>query len=302
MSMFNKIKNKIWSKPIIQKNYESWKAKGYNTEPLVSFIIQSHNKTQNVCFLIDKLRKYPKGEIIVIDDGSDLKDVKRIASNLGNANEFLIRCNDLYEVITYDRAIYFSRGKYVILMQDDDDFEGFDWIDEGIKHFRKDEKLVILGGRDSGQFLPYDISNDGKRGDFKIDNNIMSRANSFKIKLSSKMNNYSDFEYVHYVDRAPMWVNRNIFIEKLKNIDVNFAPFQWDDAEICLRAWNFGLHVGYYNANFKLGSLGLGGMQMWNNQLHHRQDEVNVKRIYDLYSNSFDEIEIKVLNCNKNKI
>ena len=53
-----------------QKCYVDWAAKGYVNEPLVTFIIQSHNKSLQVMHVVNKLRGYPKAEIIVIDDGS----------------------------------------------------------------------------------------------------------------------------------------------------------------------------------------------------------------------------------------
>lgn len=54
-----------------QKTYGDWKAKGYINDPTVSFIIQSHNKSVQVKHVVNKLRNYPRAEIVVIDDGSD---------------------------------------------------------------------------------------------------------------------------------------------------------------------------------------------------------------------------------------
>ena len=50
----------------------------------------------------------------------------RLAKELNGTNEFLIRSNDLFEVVTYDKAGRFSNGRFVALMQDDDDFDDED--------------------------------------------------------------------------------------------------------------------------------------------------------------------------------
>ena len=57
------------------------------------------------------------------------------------------------------------------------------------------------------------------------------------------MNNVQILKFVHCVDRAPMWINKNLFMEKLHHIDYSFAPFMGDDQELCLRSWLNGLLV-----------------------------------------------------------
>ena len=86
-------------------------------------------------------------EIIVIDDGSSMEHTVRLTKALTGANEFLVRANDLYENRTYDKAMRFSNGKYIALLQDDDDFEDTSWIDEAIGYFQKNPKMAILGGK-----------------------------------------------------------------------------------------------------------------------------------------------------------
>lgn len=293
------LREKIISvKQIEQKTYAGWTAKNYNSSPGVSFIIQSHNRSTDVLFLVKKLRTIPNAEILVIDDGSAMEHTIRLAKFLINANEFLLRCNDLYEVLTYSRALHFARGKYVVLLQDDDDFEAIDWVNEGLNHLDHDDLLVILGGRDGARLLPIGYDNTGRRGPFVLAGTFAFRANSFATELSKSTESDPGLTYVQYVDRAPMWIRREVFMNVLHDFDVKFAPFQWDDAEVCLRAWLCGLRVGHYAAHFKTGGLGTGGMQLWNNALHQRQDEVNVKRVYELYGDTLTHIDSLVDQCN----
>lgn len=275
-----------------QKQYDDWIGKEYLQKPLISFIIQTHNKSDNVIQLVKKLTKCTNSEIIVIDDGSKLNHSIRLIKSLTLANNFILRCNDLYEVITYDKAIKLANGEYLALLQDDDDFENLIWIDNAIAIFKSDEKLAILGGRDGAKLLPYPETSDGMRGKYLQYGDILLRDNSFKIQLEKT--NTDRYKYVQYVDRAPMWIKKSLFDTHLNHLDITYAPFQWDDAEICLRTWSKGLHVALYNANFSLGAFGIGGMQTWNKVLHERQDEVNVKKVYSSYKSVFDEINQKI--------
>jgi len=284
--------------PVTQKTHESWSAKNYNPEPIISFVIQTHNKSQIVLKFIQKLRAVKNSEIIVIDDGSEKKESIFLLDKLNGANEFILKANDLYEVITYDRAIYLSRGKYVALLQDDDDFTDLKWVYDAVNYFEKYSDLVFLGGRLGMNMLPYEITADKLRGEYEIESGYGQRKNSFKYKFVGGDSEPQNFKFVQLVIRAPMWVNRPLFIDKIKHIDQSFAPFQWDDAEVCLRAYALGLKVAWYRTNFNVGVGGTGGMRIWNTVLHHRQDEVNANKIYQLYSDRFEEFQSIVDKAN----
>lgn len=248
----------------------AWLMKGYVDLPTISFIIQSHNKSLQVIHILKKLKEVPRAEIIVIDDGSDTIHTDRLVKELTGANEFLIRANDLYEIIMYDKAIRFSNGQYIALLQDDDDFDNLKWVDDAIMYFEKYPDMVILGGRDGG--------------DFHIDE---KEKKAYGIEYADK-NEGLEFRFVHQVNRAPMWFRKDLFLEKLHHMDMEFAPFQFDDTEICLRAWLKGLSVGWYKANFK--SLSVGGMRIWNSAFTDEQIRINIQRLHSLYKNSKNEI------------
>ena len=297
-SLLQKIKKRVFPAHSIQKTYEMWASKNYNSEPAVSFVIQVHNNCERVSKFVRKLRKFENSEIIVIDDGSKKKQSLILLQELTGANEFILRSNDLYEVITYDRAIYLSRGKYIALLQDDDDFDDFSWVDDAVKCFERFTDLVFLGGRLGVDMLPFETTPDKMRGEYEMENGYGQRKNSFKYKFIDQGTEIVNFRFTQAVVRAPMWVNRALFIDKIKHIDQSFAPFQWDDAEMCLRAYSVGLKVAWYRTNFKISAAGDGGMRIWNLILHHRQDEVNAKKIYALYKDRFEEFQQIIDNAN----
>lgn len=268
---FNKIKLTLQKRTQItgnKKTYESWAAKGYKNEPEISFIIQSHNKSLQIKHIVPKLRKCPSAEIIVIDDGSDHSHTRELTQLLTGGNEFLIRSNDLYENVMYDKCIRFANGKYIALLQDDDDFDdNLAWVSEACSYFEKYPKLAILGGKDGLDIV------------FEEDT---------QVAHGGKYPHDKEFSFVPAVNRAPMWLNKQLFIEHLHHIDFQFAPFQFDDYELCARAWLTGLQVGWYDARFK--SLSAGGMRLWNSAFTTEQSQRNGNKLYRLYKDRKIEI------------
>jgi glycosyltransferase involved in cell wall biosynthesis len=263
-----------------QKTYEDWQAKGYLCTPKVSFIIQSYNKSTAVMHIVKQLRACPDMEIIVIDDGSKRYHTKRLARFLQGGNEFLIRANDLYEIVMYDKTIRFANGDYIVLLQDDDMISDTDWLDRGLGYFDKYPDMAILGGFHGSKFW---IDEDRK---------VVCTANAVENHASV------EFQFVHIVDRAPMLLKRSLYMQYLKHLELSFAPVMYDDAELCLRAWMSGLTVGWYNVGFK--SLMAGGMRIWNNNLVNAQTVRNRTKLYEMYHKYADEITEKVKKANSN--
>jgi GT2 family glycosyltransferase len=282
----------------IKKTYEQWAAKGYIQAPAISFIIQCHNRSKSVSELVSQLRAFKGAEIIVLDDGSELSHNRKLSRLLTGANEFLIRSNDLYEIISYDRAIHFSRGTYVALLQDDDGFEDLRWIQDAITLFEQHPKLAILGGRNGISLLPPDLTEDGVPGQWEYDGDTFKQLNVCKGVHVASYGRDRGFRFVQLVNRAPMLLNKAHFESTLHHIDQSYAPVQWDDAELCLRAWLSGLEVGWYPVALRLGWYGKGGTRIWNNQLIERQNVVNGKRLYERYGCELVRIEQLVEKAN----
>ena len=260
-----------------QKTYEDWLAKGYRNLPKVSFIIESHNKSLGVRRIVRKLREYPDAEIIVIDDGSSFAHSRALVKFLNRGNEFLVRANDLYENVMYDKTIRFANGRYVVLMQDDDEITSLDWVDKGIRYFERYPDMVILGGLDGLNFV---IDEENRWG----------YVDQYPDKAKG------GFRFVHSVNRAPMLLDRDLFLKHLGHIDFSFAPFQCDDCELCLRAWLSGLKVGWYDAGFE--SMLAGGMRIWNKGLIGVQEIKNRGKLYEMYKDRVNEISALVEKAN----
>ena len=244
-----------------KKTHASWVAKGYRKEPTVTFILQSHDKSLQICHVLPKLRQYEDAVIIVIDDGSKPEHTQRLTATLTRANEFLLRANDLFENVTYDKAIRLANGRYIALMQDDDDFEGISWVERAVSLFGQHPKMAILGGK-GGLDIAFEDDKQWAHGGASMAQ--------------------GDFTFVTAFNRAPMWIHRELFRQHLHHIDFRFAPFQFDDYELCARTWLSGLQVGWYDAGFY--SLTAGGMRLWNNDFTSEQSQRNGQLLYQLYA------------------
>lgn len=275
------------------RTFAAWEARGYRYAPQVTVVMESHNKSLQIMHVVEKLRQHPDIEIIVIDDGSSFEHTERLAKFLTRGNEFLLRANDLYENVTYNKAIRMAQANFVCLMQDDDDIASLDFLYEGCRLLQQHPKMVFLGGKDGFdvEFLEGDGQQHTLQENLTLPLDAIQRAKAGKILSGDEQ-----FRFVTAVNRAPMWVNRQLFLEHIKEIPHSFAPFQYDDYEVCMRAWLCGLQVGSYNAHFS--SLSAGGMRLWNNAFTQEQMRRNGPQLYNLYHNHITHIQQLVAQAN----
>ncbi len=196
--------------------------------PRVSFLLEVHNMCLEPIETIKELREYPDAEIIVIDDGSEHACTMAILEEMNGVNEFVIHANDLFVILTQNRAVGFARGEYVVKLQDDDMYPGTAWIDEALSLFDKHPDLAIVGGRGA------------------ID---LPSGWNFQDPLPWRPR-AGQFQFVSAVNEAPMWIRRSAFLE-LGGFDEEFAPYYWGEQELCFRMWLAGKSVGWYNSGWK---------------------------------------------------
>jgi glycosyltransferase involved in cell wall biosynthesis len=210
-----------------------------------TLVLQFFNKKENIGELARTIRTAAAQEVIVCDDGSVDGSFDEWLKILNGPNDFLLRANDIFEVRTYDRCIRMARGEFVVLLQDDDiaaDSSG-EWLTRAINIMRQDPAIVIIGGRTG-----LDVRTVGQNG--------------FETYESKRPMGPGEYRYVAAVNRAP-WIVRAESFKVLGGIDQSFAPFQHDDLEICLRAWQAGMRVAHYDAGF-VRDVGTGGMRLFN--------------------------------------
>jgi glycosyltransferase involved in cell wall biosynthesis len=148
IKIITKSKTAYLKNQVIKKRKLSENKLTYKEQPQLLVIVQFFNKKNNIDILIERLRISGADEIIIIDDGSIDGSYHKLIKILDSPNDFLLRCNDLFEVRTYDRAISMARGEYVCLLQDDDIPPNNSlWVEQAIRFFETFPKLLIIGGR-----------------------------------------------------------------------------------------------------------------------------------------------------------
>lgn len=260
----------------------------YNSQPTVSVVLQFFNKRQNIAKIMQRLRLAEVEEIIVIDDGSVDGSYAEWLKYLNRPNDFLLHCNDLFEVRTYDRAMRMAKGEYICLLQDDDiPPPNRDWVNNAIALFEQFPKLLILGGRGGLDLLIPDPVEPGTEPKYQIVGDVagcpgVNKYHFYRHPIYTELSSQIPFMFSMVVNRAPTFLRREAFLE-LGGINQAYAPFQCDDVDACLRAWLAGYQVGLYDSSF-FRDVGIGGMRAFNHETVPKQAAINWGKVYATYS------------------
>jgi glycosyltransferase involved in cell wall biosynthesis len=304
--IFAKIEKNFKKKKVLEKKLSREKLQ-YKETPRVSAIVQFFNKKSNIKALYSSLKKSGFDEIIVIDDGSSDNSFYDWVGLLDRPNDFLIRANDIYEIRTYSRAIDFARGEFIVLLQDDDIPPASPiWVDQAIQLFEKFPKLIVLGGREALQLMMPDEKKPGEPATYKVEGDVAGcpEINKYKIFkkpiFNTKVGDTDvEFMFAEYVNRAPVFL-RKAEVLSIGGINQEFAPFQLDDADLCLRAWLAGYEVGFWNCDFKR-DVGTGGMRLFNQGSMGPQAEKNWRLLYSTFGDKIAKGEFAALTEKANQ-
>jgi glycosyltransferase involved in cell wall biosynthesis len=281
----------------------------YNHHPDVSFLIQSFNNVKNVKHIATNIPQNKNFETIVLEDGSVDGTLEKWVKYSKYRNQIIIRTNDLHEIRTYSRAIDYSRGDYIVLMQDDDTLPNHDvWIHRTIELFNSVSNLGLVGG-----YGPAGLDNYSNFTKLSHDNSIPPRSqwdrtadNSLIYPIANGRElNFVDPEtqipiiYVPMVSVGPMIIDKRAYYN-VGGFDLDFSqpgePGIGFDGEFCLRLWANGYKVVYSNMGF-YGSK-TGGTTLFQQNLRQRQGKRNRDLIVQKYDNEFEEIETLVCDSN----
>jgi len=276
-----KIHKKVTSDPTSEPNSI------YTTSPKVSLIVQFFNKKPNIRSIITALRLTSAEELIVIDDGSSDNSYEDWIKYLDRRNDFLLRCNDLFEVRTYDRAIRMAKGEIVCLLQDDD-LPPYNntWVEQALTLFTNLPDLLILGGREGLDFLTPDPVNPHEEPNYQRIGDIGTWPGLFKNHIYNtpryiEPKSGIPFMFATSVNRSPTFLRRQPFLE-IGGINQDYAPFQFDDDEVSVRAWLAGYKVGLYTCPF-VRNVAAGGMRIFNTERVKKQSVINGTKFYEAY-------------------
>lgn len=267
----------------------------YVEHPTVSIIVQSFNQVRNIAVLEPRLRATGAEELIVCEDGSIDGSHEEWMRRLIRPNDFLLHSNDLHEIRSYGRAIAYSRGEIVCLMQDDDQPpKDGRWLAEAADLFAAYPALAVLGG-----WCGFDDW-------FAVEYNApWLPADAGAIPFSDARTR-RPLVFVENVNIGPYLLRRRIF-DELDGFDLRFSPPGEPgitfEAEFCYRAWRHGYQVALTDIPVKLetgtqGYIFPGGTSMWGNEARERNERANKELIEELYEDSLPTIREAVRAAN----
>ena len=265
-------------------------------DPRVSIVVQSFNQVRNIAVLEPRLRATCAEEIIVCEDGSIDGSHEEWMRRLIRPNDFLLHSNDIHEIRSYTRAIAYSRGEIVCLMQDDDQPpKDGRWLAEAVELFATYPELAVLGG-----WCGFDEW-------FEVEYNAPWLPPEEGAIPFSDARTSRPLVFVENVNIGPYLIRRSVF-EELGGFDLRFSPPGEPgitfEAEYCYRAWQHGYQVALTDIPVKLetGTVGYifpGGTTMWGNEARERNERANKQLIEDLYADDLPAIREAVRAANE---
>jgi glycosyltransferase involved in cell wall biosynthesis len=267
----------------------------YIEHPRVSVIVQSFNQVRNIPVLEQRLRATCAEELIVCEDGSLDGSHEEWMRRLVGPNDFLLHSNDIHEIRSYGRAIAYSRGEIVCLMQDDDQPpKDGSWLADALALFDAYPALAVLGG-----WCGFDEW-------FAVEYNAPWLPPGTGAIPFADAQTGRPLVFVENVNIGPYFVRRRVF-DELGGFDLRFSapgePGITFEAEFCYRAWERGFQVALTDIPVKLetgtqGYIFPGGTTLWDNHARERNERANKELIEQLYGQSLPAIRCAVSEAN----
>ena len=260
----------------------AYSSSSFNNFSDVLFVIQMHNKGMNVKNILKTFIKGKVKNIVAFADGCIDDSAFLLHREMKGLNHTVIQVNDLHEIRNYRFSLDIAKTlkcKYVFLMQDDDFYEEsiLEWIKKGKEFMNKDNKISIVGGNGGANFIEkynYSTIKDVEKfisSEFKIyENNDLEMFSEiegfykFKTPKISASKDFSSFEFVGVVNRAPQLINVDL-AKDLNFFPKDLEPYQYDDHYNCLNSWQNGYKVLLAPFSKKKSDINTGGMRLYNN-------------------------------------
>lgn len=212
---------------------------------MISIILTVHNKQELiervVRGIVDNTTS-KNAELIVIFDGCR-DNSEKIVNNIDKKELVYKRIYlpNVFETISNNVGMMASKGEYVIIVQDDMVIEENGWDERLIKPFVFNDVFAV-SARAAHNFLSRKKNQLEVISDY-IDKNTANR-DTYYIRNS--------------VNRGPLALRKSM-VMKLGYLDEIYAPYTWDDHDICHRAYNehkwvSGLYLINYLSENKWGS------------------------------------------------
>lgn len=167
-----------------------------HTHPLVSVIIPCFNDHLFIGEAINSINTQDYGniEIIVVDDGSDLK-TKEVLLQLNQTNLTLITQENKGTSAARNNGIYKSKGDYILTLDADDYFES-SFITKAVHVLENSEEIGLVtcwfNVFQGNKIVNKVIADGGNEVQLLFENNVMGSHSLFRKKCWIDINGYDE--------------------------------------------------------------------------------------------------------------
>ncbi len=207
--------------------------------PLVSIIILTRNNAALLQRCVDSIQamtSYPNYEVVIVDNGSDDPQTMDLLASLENSEKARVLAKPVpfnFSLLN-NWAVRRAEGDILLFLNDDIEVIEEDWLREMVSHAMRKAigpvgaKLIFPDGYNQHAGMILGIGGVAGHA-FKF----LHRNNPGHIGRAGIIQNYSA------VTAACMAIRRDVF-EKVGGFDEENLGTAYNDADLCLRAWEKG--------------------------------------------------------------
>jgi len=208
---------------------------GAQPRPLVSFLLQYFRRPGNIARLVDSTvgackEVFPVELVVNVDDPQDAATWAQLSYNTSGAVVPVFSAN-LHEARAYNRLAHLARGKYIVLMQDDEAMPAnCSWLRSMVTQFEHWPALGVVG------LKTFQLNLLGNNPHDNRDELFMDPLTKVK------------FLFAMYTEYAPFAARRSSFLSVGGVDETQSEPGAcgiWSDFELSMRMWAAGYQVGW---------------------------------------------------------
>ena len=213
--------------------------------PRMSVVLPIFNKERTITEVLKGLhrtsKEYGNVDVQVIFDGCEDRSeeiVRNFFSRTANYEVSYFETPDIFETRTNNIGLRRARGKYCVLLQDDNVIHDINAFFEAAMFLDKNPSAAVLGGLAGVNFYPLGTGDLEGLGQIAMNENEVYWRQDHVTDPSLR-------DKVFEVDacmRGPLFIRKS-FLEEFGYLDEAYAPFYQDDMDLCFRAWANGKSV-----------------------------------------------------------
>jgi len=217
----------------------------FDIRPTASIILTIYNKEKTIADLLQLLwtntKSYNKWDLHIIYDGcvdETKKNCQKILNNF-KIPVYEYETPDVFEIKANNLGLKNAKGKYCIILQDDNYIYEKKWLEKMLFWLEENPKVAVLGGLAGVNFFPLDFEAQG----IGVNHSLFENHQRLDPVLDKKLSNFI-FE-ADAVMRGPI-VLRKELLETHGYLDEEYCPIYNDDMDYCFRMKKYGYSIFCY--------------------------------------------------------